>query len=228
MAAPAIIAEQRARAAAAKARERRHAEPRRPARDVEGPIHRSAGWDVERWLAVPGFEGFYEVSSHGRVRSCERSNTHFNKRVGVMTRCRRAQIKSPSGGPNGYLSVRLYRDGRAHAFSVHALVCRAFLGERPSGQEVRHLDGERHNNRLDNLAYGTKAENAADRRAHGRQLSGRAHPWFKFSDDVVKAVRADRANGLFFYQIAERHGVSRSQVVNMCSGKRSFVEGANG
>lgn len=76
-------------------------------------------------------------------------------------------------GRDGYPAVHLYSDGQRVRKRVHALVCRAFHGEevtvRPDGSRrrvVRHLDGDRENNRPCNLQWGTYAENYADRKAH--------------------------------------------------------------
>lgn len=110
----------------------------------------------EQWSAVPGFEGHYLVSSEGRVRSLKRrqrdgSPLFLNWKIDTY----------------GYVSVHLWRDSKPKNIRVHVLVAAAFLGERPEGHEVRHLDGNRMNPRLDNLAYGTRSENRRDRIAHG-------------------------------------------------------------
>jgi hypothetical protein len=68
---------------------------------------------------------------------------------------------------HGYLRVSLVVGGKRIHRMAHALVCEAFHGPRPDGQEVRHLDGSRDNNAPSNLAWGTKSENAKDRIRHG-------------------------------------------------------------
>lgn len=188
--------------------------------DVEGPVQKA----VENWLPVPGYVGLYDVSDLGRVRSCECFSTYFDNRVGLVTRQRKARIKSPSRSSNGYWGVNLYKLGVSRRFNLHRLVCTAFIGACPEGQEVRHLDGDRTNNRLTNLQFGTKLQNAADREAHGRTYRGPAHGMFKVTDEMVSAVLADRASGLYYYQIAERHGISKAHVCNICKGRRSFME----
>ncbi len=144
-----------------------------------------------------------------------------------MTRSRKSQLLSTKSGSAKYLTVILSRNGLPRAFSVHSLVCLAFRGPRPEGFEVRHLDGNARNNRADNLQYGTKIENAADREAHGRTLRGEAHRWSTISDEVVAAVLEDRRRGLFYYQIAERRGISKSHVCNICNGRRYPAGGSN-
>lgn len=77
----------------------------------------------------------------------------------------------------GYLTVRILIGGKRKKQTVHALVARKFLPPKPhSGRfEIRHLDGDKLNNRASNLAWGTPKENAADRETHGRTSKGARH-----------------------------------------------------
>ena len=114
--------------------------------------------EPERWLPVPDYEGFYEVSSLGRVRSLVRM-TARGRRGGRM--------KETPPGTCGYPVVSLWAHGTGRTVAVHVLIAAAFLGSRPAGMEVRHLDGDPSNCVLSNLAYGTHAENMRDMLAHG-------------------------------------------------------------
>lgn len=77
---------------------------------------------------------------------------------------------------HGYLRVRIVVNGKRKSAFVHRLVAEKFLEPRPSPQhEIRHLDGNRQNNSSDNLAWGTRKDNAADREAHGRTSRGEKH-----------------------------------------------------
>jgi hypothetical protein len=116
------------------------------------------------WASVPGYDGFYEVSNFGDVRSLTRSVTYG--RHGHVTYQGREIRQFVSGK---YLSVKLSKAGVTKTTYVHELVLLAFEGTRPSMQErceIRHLDGDKFNNCLDNLKYGTAKENAADRKRH--------------------------------------------------------------
>lgn len=106
---------------------------------------------VETWCPIPGHEG-YEVSTLGQVRSGSRVLTQFLR-----------------GKKPGYLSVYL---GGGSQF-VHRLVLLAFRGEPQEGEETRHLNGDQYDNRLENLAWGTRSENALDRVRHGTHFSSR-------------------------------------------------------
>ena len=109
----------------------------------------------ECWRPVVGYEGKYEVSSKGRVRS--------------FVRNKKGHLLKPGLTSVGYPSVAL---GRGNTRLVHCLVAEAFLGVCPEGQEVRHLDGSRSNNNPNNLKYGTRADNVRDAKKHGTFWSG--------------------------------------------------------
>lgn len=112
---------------------------------------------AERWLPIEGFEGRYEVSDLGRVRSLLTYRGHPGPRI-MVARPKR----------NGYLAIQLRRaDGVERGLFVHRLVMNAFVGPRPEGQETRHLNGDRTDARLSNLAYGTHVENMQDKKRHG-------------------------------------------------------------
>lgn len=113
----------------------------------------------ERWLPVPGYEGLYEISDQGRVRSFHAS--------------RSGRMLKPSPASAGYLAVSLVKGRSKRTRTIHSLVASAFLGPRPSGQEVRHLDGNPANSTLGNLKYGTKSENRKDSVKHGTHKNTR-------------------------------------------------------
>ena len=124
---------------------------------------------TETWKAVPGYEGRYEVSDQGRVRSFRRSKQGRELRPGRM--------------PAGHVSVAL---GRGNSRCVHELVLLAFVGFPPPNHECRHLNGIPSDNRLENLCWGTRSENILDAVRHGRWMTpqryaalakGRATRW---------------------------------------------------
>lgn len=114
----------------------------------------------ESWLPIPGYEGCYEVSNLGRVRSLPR-NTTFGR------------ILAQDILHAGHRRVTLYRDGRRSRIFVHRLVLLAFVGPCPEGMECRHLNGDSADNRLANLTYGTRSENTLDDVRHGKHRNAR-------------------------------------------------------
>lgn len=116
----------------------------------------------ERWLPIPGYEGYYEVSDLGRVRSVPRIVPHA---VAPLTIRGRIMCTCKSRG--GHLRVTLARGGKTVTRSVHALVLAAFVGPRPEGLEGCHGDGDPSNNRLSNLRWDTTSNNHLDAVRHG-------------------------------------------------------------
>lgn len=117
----------------------------------------------------------YEASSLGRIR---------NKKTG--------KIQKPSVGRDGYLLVGLRFLDQKHSKKVHQLVCLAFNGVKPAGAQcVRHLDGDKMNNRPENLRWGTNKENAADTILHGKQVSGFDHPNVHIKKDEALHIRSE-------------------------------------
>ena len=96
---------------------------------------------METWRSIPGWEGLYEVSDLGRVRSVLR-------RQGC-----RAKVLTPSVSVHGYYVVNLSRACRPEHRRVHKLVAEAFLGPCPEGQVVDHVNGDKLDNRLGNIRY---------------------------------------------------------------------------
>lgn len=162
---------------------------------------------MAEWRAIQGYEGRYEVSDEGQIRSLWD---------------RHGQRKSPlvlaqSRTSHGYPCVNLRGGGKSKTIQVHKAVLRAFVGPRPEGMQARHLDDNQTNNRLDNLAWGTHAENVADAVRHNRYKSGEKHWNARLTAEAVAEIR--RSAGLESHaSIAGRLGVSRTTVTNVLSG----------
>ena len=126
--------------------------------DMQDPLERA-----ERWKPVTGYEGIYEVSNHGRVRSVDRTITCSDGRVRRL----KSKVRSAPLNADGYPCVGLYAQGEKKMRYVHSLVAESFIGARPEGMEVCHSDGNKTNNHVANLRFGTQSENTLDRVAHG-------------------------------------------------------------
>lgn len=108
---------------------------------------------TEEWRPVIGYEGRYDVSDRGRVRSLLHGSPLLMKLI-------------PSN-KGDYLRVQLWKDGRGKTQWVHRLVLEAFIGPRPDGMVTRHLDGHSRDNGRENLMWGTQKQNIADKKTHG-------------------------------------------------------------
>jgi hypothetical protein len=113
----------------------------------------------EQWKPVPGFEGAYEASSEGRVRSITRTVSDGSTRAG--------QVLRPCDNGAGYGIVTLCAGGVETTRTVHSLVAEAWLGPRPAGHEVCHQDGDSSHNAASNLRWGSHASNMRDQVRHG-------------------------------------------------------------
>lgn len=117
----------------------------------------------ERWLPVPGYEGVYEVSDHGSIRSLDRIVYAGQGR----TRRSAGRVLAPYAAKSGHLSVNLKKNCEGGTKQVHQLVLAAFVGPCPDGMEVCHNNGDAADNRLPNLRYDTRKSNVADTLRHG-------------------------------------------------------------
>lgn len=109
----------------------------------------------EVWRDVVGYEGFYQVSDLGRVRSVDR--IIVEKATGIKRKLK-GRLLTPAIRSNGYAVVNL---GRNNHRRVHHIVMDAFVGTRKEGFEVDHINRNRADNRLENLRYITVSENHA-------------------------------------------------------------------
>lgn len=150
----------------------------------------------EEWRAVVGYEGVYEVSDLGRVRS--RASGH---------------VLSPTRDKDGYPVINLYGPEARRTWAVHRLVASAFHGDRrnPVHREVAHLDGDRTNARADNLKWCSKVENHSHMRAHGTAPVGSRNGRAKLTLAQVreiKAAKGTRING----ELGRKYGVHKDTI----------------
>ena len=168
----------------------------------------------ELWRPVIGWEGFYEVSDLGRVKSLARTTC---KGVEIRERILRQVV-----GSNGYLKVGLRANGKGATKSVHGLVAAAFIGPRPSGLVVLHDTGGSLDNRLANLSYGTQAKNMGpDRLRDDTHIRGERNYQAKLTaEQVLEARRLVAANPKQTRAILARQwGVTYSTLNNAVNGR---------
>ncbi len=135
------------------------------------------------------FRGFpnYAISLIGEVFSLQRGT--WQEKIGILH-------------DTGYLAVSLWKNNKERILYVHRLVLEAFVGECPEGMQCRHLNGNRTDNRLENLCWGTPAEDANDRKRHGTNSRG-------LTVEQVKEIRKLGAEkSLPNYKIGKIFGVS--------------------
>lgn len=166
-----------------------------------------------RWLPVVGYEGLYEVSDTGLVRSLPHkvARRHWKGEM-FIHRLRGRRLKPhPGNGQGTHLAVSLSKDGKVKRCQVHRLVLEAFVGPPPNGQECCHFDGKHSNNLLANLRWGTRAENAGDMARHGSK-KGEKHHGAKLTNAKVRRIRRAYADGAGISELAERYGVTHTTI----------------
>lgn len=123
---------------------------------------------MEQWRAVPGYEGYYEVSDIGRVRAPTRPD--------ALGRIRKAKILSPRTMPSGHKAIALSVGRVRRSFLVHHLVLMAFVGPRPDGLEGLHWNDVPDDNRVENLRWDTRRANILDSVRNGTHgMASRTH-----------------------------------------------------
>lgn len=165
------------------------------------------------WMAIPGYEGFYEVSNHGRVRRIaggKGAHPHCERKLTV--------------GYDGYMRVALSRgskkDLKIHL--VHRLVASAFLGQIPTGWEVNHKDGVKGNNVVWNLELVLPADNQRHAIALGLRRVRRheEHHMAKISQAIADSMRDEYGKGgTSLNKLARKHGVSKKLVLLVLQNK---------
>ncbi|MEA1064721.1 NUMOD4 domain-containing protein [Erwinia sp. HR93] len=158
----------------------------------------------ERWRPVVNFEGLYEVSNFGRVRSVSRWVDFGKGRRLSEGRLLTISIKG------AYKNVCLCNNGVELTKTIHRLVAEAFVAG--TGKVVRHLDGNSLNNHADNLAWGSYQDNENDKARHGRTLKGEKHHNAKLTREDVINIRQMHARGMTQLAIAAALCIGRGAV----------------
>lgn len=111
----------------------------------------------EIWKDIPNYEGYYQASNLGRIKSLDRSITYSDGRVYNM----KSTILNPLNDGMGYLKVSLSKDTKSKHYRIHQLVSIAFLNHKPNGYKLvcNHINFNKHDNRVENLEIVTQREN---------------------------------------------------------------------
>jgi hypothetical protein len=154
---------------------------------------------TESWRKI---DDCHDISSYGRVRSW----------VNRRTRLAHPSIMSVKTKSDGYQWLTLHKK----TTFIHRLVLEAFTGPCPANCESRHLDGNPKNNKISNLAWGTKQENYADRVRHGTSNSGQGNGRSKLTDVQISEIRELYGTGQFRQKdLAKAFQISQMQVSNI-------------
>lgn len=166
---------------------------------------------MTEWRPVLGYEGLYEVSAVGSVRSMDRTVTRRGKPMSI-----KGKLIAEAPARGGYLQVRISKNGKSALRYVANLVCEAFHGPRPTGKFSAHGNGNRQDNSEGNLSWKTRKENEADKIIHGTKPLGSKVGGAKLTNEQAVNVHRLRQSGKTYHQIADEMGIGYHPVRGIC------------
>lgn len=165
----------------------------------------------EAWKDIPGYEGLYQASTMGRVRSLDRM-VYSHRYKGYMKRLPGMILKTPHT-KGYYLGVTLSKRNKVSRWLVHALVLLTFAGRKPNKWVCRHLDGDKLNNRLSNLTWGTYSENNQDKNLHGTNSEGEKRYNTNLKNkQVLEIIKLFKTGNYYRAELARMYGTSPNVV----------------
>lgn len=166
----------------------------------------------EIWAWISGYEGLYQISNFGRVKSFPKRNFH-----GTI-------ILKPKINRQGYLRVGLHKNGKVKHFPIHRLVAQAFIPNPDNLPEPNHEDGCKFNNHVSNLKWSTKSENMQHAARIGiiTGLHGEKNPMAKLTDAQCEEIRQiyTESNGTISMRVlANKYDVAPATIWRIVNGK---------
>ena len=162
---------------------------------------------MEKWKPIKGYEGLYEVSDFGRIKSTRRQGAPGGE-------------KKLTENQDGYLRVKLCKDGIDRRFMVHRVVYEAFVGGIPDGREINHIDENKKNNRLCNLEVVTHVENVRHGTGIERMKNGHKKPVNQYTLDGEFVARYPSIK-----EAGENTTANRCNICWCCQGNISSAGG---
>ena len=170
---------------------------------------------MEIWKDIIGYEGLYQISNYGRVKTVARDIVRSNgEPLHIKEKIRKTVIK-----PNGYAEVHLRKDGKGLSIKVHRLVAEAFIPNPDNLPQVNHIDEDKTNNNVSNLEWCTRDYNMHYGTRNGRAASKR------INGKKSKHVKQYSIDGKFIREwaslaeIERQTGYNNSNISACCRGK---------
>lgn len=177
---------------------------------------------MEVWKAIPGYEGYYEASTLGVIRSVDRVVQAANRQLKQKSKVLKYALDA-----KGYPRVALSKPGETlKTFTIHRLIALTFMGPRPEGNQINHINGVKTDNSTSNLEYCTQSENALHSFRLGLQKPkpGSTNPMAKLTEDQVNTIRTIAARGGRYYgrkELAKRFGVAECTIKEVVTRRKN-------
>lgn len=166
---------------------------------------------MEKWKAIEGYNGRYEVSNYGRVKSV---NMFIGTHIYIGT------ILSPVITSNGYLKVSLTLKGKRKTCLIHRLVAKAFIKNVNNLPQVNHKDEIKTNNRVENLEWCSRSYNCKYGKRNQKMIDDRKRAVLKLSADGILLKRYEALN-----EASRITGINAAHICDVCKGKRNLAGG---
>lgn len=163
-------------------------------------------YENEQWKVIKGFENEYLISNYGRIKSKTRifycGKNHSSKKI-IKEHILHVYFRK-----NKYVGVTLKKNGEHFSCEVHRLVAEAFIPNIEQKEQVNHKDGDKHNNKVENLEWFTRSENAL----HSYFKLGNIKYKRNFSEQEIKEIRKLYSQGCSKNQLARQYYCSRTAI----------------
>lgn len=175
---------------------------------IQGATFFMENLEGEIWKDIVGFESFYQISSHGRLRSIDRKV--FNKANGTESLIKGVVMKMDNSGKK-YLQAGLAKESKYKKVLIHRLVAIAFVPNPENKPEVNHIDCDKPNNHYKNLEWSTRLENARHAKKEGRysNMNGLNRPNRILDSEAVAHIRRKELRG---FEYCKLYGVKPSTI----------------
>lgn len=177
---------------------------------------------LEIWKPIASYEGYYEVSNLGRIRSVTRTYSKRVRNGGISIRTVKGRVLKPATNCP-YLTVCLHGEHGRKTHAVHKLVALAFVPNTDNLPQINHKDEDKRNNRADNLewcdaSYNTTYGTISDRKR--LKLNGEGNPHSCLTAEQVKEIRQSSSAGVPYETLAKLFGVSRDTIYQIVTRRR--------